>query len=305
MNPRWSRTIVLGSRPSKLARWQTEHILAQLQAAWPEITCRIVYFETQGDRDLVQPLPEIGGKGVFTAELEDALRSGKIDLAVHSLKDLPVEEAPGLRIAAISQRADARDVLISASGSTLISLPPDARVGTSSLRRSAQINAFRGDLEILPLRGNVDTRIQKALRGDYDAIILAAAGIERLNLTRHISQYLPFDIILPAPGQGALAIETRADDDALRSMLEPLHHPATAAAVSAERTFLAALGGGCAAPVAAFALASHQGITITGFVGSPDGRTSLRVQAAASDPIQAGEALARLALEQGAAELLR
>jgi hydroxymethylbilane synthase len=305
MNPTETRSIILGSRPSKLARWQTEHVRDLLQAAWPALTCRIVFFETQGDKNLAQPLPEIGGKGVFTTELETALRSGEIDLAVHSLKDLPVAESPELCIAAISQRADARDVLISANGKNLASLSPGSRIGTSSLRRSAQIAAFRADLRILPLRGNVDTRIQKALRGEYDAILLAAAGLERLQLTTHITQYLPLEVMLPAPGQGALAIQARDSDEGLHSLLAPLHHPETAAAVSAERAFLAALGGGCSAPVAAFAQVHGSRIRISGFVGSPDGEHSLRVTTEAGDPGSAGETLARLALEQGAGELLR
>ncbi|MRR31700.1 hydroxymethylbilane synthase, partial [bacterium] len=207
-----TRTITLGSRPSKLARWQTEHILAQLKLAWPDLSCRMVTLVTTGDKIIDRPLPEIGGKGVFTAELESALLSGEIDLAVHSLKDLPVENSAGLSIGAVGLRACAQDVLISAKGETLGALPMGARLGTSSLRREAQIKAARPDLIILPLRGNVDTRLRKVLEGEYDAILLAAAGIERLDLGTYITEYLPYEVMLPAPGQGALAIQCRSDD---------------------------------------------------------------------------------------------
>lgn len=201
-----SRTITLGSRPSKLARWQTEHVLEQLQTAWPDLSYQMITMVTEGDKRLDKPLPEIGGKGVFTAELETALRSGQIDLAVHSLKDLPIESAIGLCIGAVSQRADAHDVLISADGVRLAGLPHGARVGTSSLRRQVQLQTIRPDLSIQPLRGNVDTRLRKALQGEYASIVLAAAGIERLGLEQYVTEYLPFEVMLPAPGQGALAI---------------------------------------------------------------------------------------------------
>jgi hydroxymethylbilane synthase len=304
MNASIARTLVLGSRPSKLARWQTDHILAQLKAAWPQLDCYTVTLVTEGDKTLDRPLPEIGGKGVFTAELEAALRKGEIDLAVHSLKDLPVEAAEGLCIGAVSARADARDILIAGRGLTLPTLPPRARVGTSSLRREAQLKAARPDLEILPLRGNVDTRIRKALQGDYDAIILAAAGIQRLELSQHISEYLSFEVMLPAPGQGALAIQCRADDAQLLEYLLPLHDMNTWQAVSAERAFLAALGGGCSAPVAAYAEADGPYLHLRGLIAAVDGARVVRVQASGEDPMILGEELARQALAQGAGELL-
>src|SRR3990172_11409881 len=202
MNNPTTRIITLGSRPSKLARWQTEHILAQLKSAWSALSFRLVTLVTTGDKIIDRPLPEIGGKGVFTEELESALLSGEIDLAVHSLKDLPVENAAGLSIGAVGLRACAQDVLISSRGETLKALPVGARLGTSSLRREAQVKATRPDLSILPLRGNVDTRLRKVLEGVYDAIILAAAGMERLDLAKHIPEYISFDVMLPAPGQG-------------------------------------------------------------------------------------------------------
>ncbi len=299
-----SRTITLGSRPSKLARWQTDHILDLLKSAWPNLTYQMVTLVTEGDKTLDRPLPEIGGKGVFTAELEAALRSGQIDLAVHSLKDLPIQTAPGLCIGAVSRRADAHDVLISANGLALAKLPYGARVGTSSLRRQVQLKAARPDLVILPLRGNVDTRIRKALQGDYDAILLAAAGIERLGLEEYVTEYLPFEVVLPAPGQGALAVQCREADADLRDLLQTIHDPATERAVSAERAFLAGLGGGCSAPVAAYAREVDDRLAIDGLVASPDNQKVIRVSAAGYDPAALGRQLARQALEQGAGDML-
>ena len=299
------RTFTLGSRPSKLARWQTEHVLSLLQAAWPGLSCRMVTLVTEGDKTLDRPLPEIGGKGLFTAELENALRSGEIDLAVHSLKDLPVDSSPGLCIGAISKRADARDVFISANYQSLATLPNKARVGTSSLRREAQIKAARPDLEVLPLRGNVDTRIRKAMQGDYEAIILAAAGLERLDLGRNVTEYLPFEVMLPAPGQGALAVQCRAEDVELIQLLRAVHHPATDQAVTAERAFLAALGGGCSAPVAAYANPNGSSLAMTGLVASVDGQRVVRVSAVDESPTALGKRLAHQALDQGAGDLLK
>ncbi len=300
-----SRTLTLGSRPSKLAMWQTEHVLEQLKAAWPDLSCQILTMVSEGDKRLDRPLPEIGGKGLFTAELEAALRSRQIDLAVHSLKDLPIESAPGLCIGAVSRRADAHDVLISASGRKLGDLPEGARVGTSSLRRQVQLQAARPDLTILSLRGNVDTRLRKALHGDYDAILLAAAGIERLGLEQYVTEYLPFEVMLPAPGQGALAIQCRADDAELLEMLQPLHDLAAYRAVTAERAFLAGLGGGCSAPVGAYAIYREGMLKINGLVASPDGKKVIRVSARGTDPAATGQQLARQALDQGAGDLLK
>ncbi|MFZ3079071.1 MAG: hydroxymethylbilane synthase [Bellilinea sp.] len=305
MNNPTTRIITLGSRPSKLARWQTEHILAQLKSAWPALSFRLVTLVTTGDKIIDRPLPEIGGKGVFTAELESALLSGEIDLAVHSLKDLPVENSAGLSIGAVGLRACAQDVLISAKGETLWELPVGARLGTSSLRREAQVKAARPDLTILPLRGNVDTRLRKVLEGEYDAIILAAAGIERLGLGNHITEYISLDVMLPAPGQGALAIQCRSGDVELLQLLQPIHDLPTYNAVAAERAFLAALGGGCSAPVAAHATLDGAQIEIRGLVAGIDGRRVIRVAAMGEDPKKTGGLLAQKALDQGAAELLR
>jgi hydroxymethylbilane synthase len=202
--------LTLGSRTSALAMWQSRHVMDTLQTVWPGLECTIEPFVTQGDKTLDRPLPEIGGKGLFTLELENGLREGRIDLAVHSLKDLPVDDAPGLTLGAILGRADVRDVLVAKNGQTLDTLPPGAVVGTSSLRRQAQLLARRPELTVRSIRGNVETRIHKALHGDYDATLLAGAGVTRLGLDAHISQWLALDVMLPAPGQGALAVQCRA-----------------------------------------------------------------------------------------------
>lgn len=305
MNNTTTRIITLGSRPSKLARWQTEHVLTLLKSAWPDLSFQLAILVTTGDKIIDRPLPEIGGKGVFTEELENALLSGEIDLAVHSLKDLPVENSAGLSIGAVGLRACAQDVVISAKGETLWELPVGARLGTSSLRREAQVKAARPDLTILPLRGNVDTRLRKVLEGEYDAIILAAAGIERLGLGNHITEYISLDVMLPAPGQGALAIQCRSGDVELLQLLQPIHDLPTYNAVTAERAFLAALGGGCSAPVAAHATLDGAQIEIRGLVAGIDGRRVIRVAAMGEDPKKTGGLLAQKALDQGAAELLR
>ena len=232
--------------------WQSNHIISRLQAAWPTLTCRIEPFITQGDRTQAQgkALPAIGGKGLFTAELEDALCEGRIDIAVHSLKDLPVEDSPGLTLGAITTRADVRDALVARNGWTLATLPSGAVVGTSSTRRAAQLLAQRPDLTIRTIRGNVPTRVRKVHDGDYDATLLAAAGLERLGLLAHVTELLAFDLMLPAPGQGALAVQCRAADTQTLAILAAVNDEVARAAVTAERAFLHGLGGGCSAPVA-------------------------------------------------------
>ncbi|HEX9109705.1 MAG TPA: hydroxymethylbilane synthase, partial [Longimicrobiales bacterium] len=256
------------------------------------------------DRSLERPLPEIGGKGVFTLELESALRSGQIDCAVHSLKDLPIDPAPGLCIGAVSPRADAHDVLVSAAGKDFAGLNEHARVGTSSLRRQAQLLAARPDLVVQPVRGNIDTRLRKALQGDYDAVVLAAAGMERLELSGRVTQVLPFELMLPAPGQGALAVQCRSDDPFLQDLLRPVHDEASFRAVTAERAFLKGLGGGCSAPVAAYAREQDGALVMDALAASPDGKRVLRVRGAGAEPEELGARLAREALAGGAAELL-
>src|SRR5579859_1382886 len=227
--------LVIGTRGSQLARWQTDWVGAALARAWPELAVELRPFTTAGDRQLDQPLPAIGGEGVFTQELEHALRANEIDLAVHSLKDLPVDNTPGLALGAIGQREDGRDVLITRDGGTSATLPYAARVGTSSPRRAAQLLAARPDLALAPVRGNVDTRVRKALSGDYDAVVLAAAGVLRLGLSEHIGEYLSLALMLPAPGQGAIAMQCRAGNERVQGLLRPLDHALTRAAVTAER----------------------------------------------------------------------
>lgn len=301
-------TLTLGTRTSELALWQTNHVIQLLQAAWPGLTCQISPFVTQGDKTQAsgKPLPAIGGKGVFTLELEEALRSGTIDLAVHSLKDLPVEDAPGLTIGAISSRADVRDVFVARNGWTLATLPPNAVVGTSSTRRAAQLLIARPDLQIKSIRGNVGTRVRKVLDGDYDATVLAAAGLERLGLTDAVTEKLSLEVMLPAPGQGALAVQCRADDQATLALLAAIDDADGRAAVTAERQFLHELGGGCSAPVAAYATvvdSPKRLFQMHALVASPDGQQVVRVQGS-GDAAILGSRLAQQALAEGVASLL-
>ena len=297
--------LTFATRPSALARWQTARVIQLLEAAHPGLECNEYVITTTGDRVLDRPLPEIGGKGLFTRELENALLSGQVHAAVHSLKDLPVEDTPGIVVAAIPEREAAPDVLVSADGHTLASLPEGARVGTCSLRRSAQLLARRPDLTILPLRGNVDSRVRKAMNGEYDAIVLAQAGLMRLGLQAHISEVFSLEVMLPAPGQGALAVQCRADDRDTLELLAAIHDPLTAAAVGAERAFLSGLGGGCSLPVAAFAQKNNGQIILTGAVISVDGKQAIRLSAVDKEPHKLGERLAELVLERGGAELLQ
>lgn len=295
-----SRTLRGGTRASRLARWQTAWVMEALRRS-AGAQCEEVAIATEGDRVLDRPLPEIGGKGVFTAALETALRNGTIDFAVHSLKDLPVETAEGLVVAAVCERADPRDVLIARGGHTLATLPPGASVATSSTRRIAQLRAARPDLRIVPLRGNVDTRVRRAQGGEYDAIVIAAAGVERLGLGGAITEYLPVDVMLPAPGQGAMAVQCRAADEATRALLAALDDRISRATTTAERTFLAALGGGCAAPIAALGVVrgtddAGERLRLQGLVASLDGGRVVRVSGDAP-PHEAGALAARVAAE--------
>ncbi len=304
-------TITIGTRTSTLALWQTNHVIDRLQALWPGLIGQLQPFVTQGDKSLDKPLPVIGGKGLFTAELERSLLAGEIDLAVHSLKDLPVEDAPGLTIGAITSRADVRDAVVARHGWTLATLLPGAVVGTSSTRRAAQLQALRPDLVIRSIRGNVETRIRKTLTGDYDATLLALAGLERLDLLDHVTERLPLDVMLPAPGQGALAVQCRADDQATLSLLAALDDAPVRAAVSAERAFLHALGGGCSAPVAAYAqvrtVDRKPWLHLQALVAASDGQKIVRVTGEVEgldSAILLGEGLAEQALHQGAADLV-
>jgi hydroxymethylbilane synthase len=301
--------LCLGTRASALARWQTDYVRERLQRAWPEIEIRTQLITTRGDQTVDTPLPLIGGKGVFTAELEAALLRGEIDFAVHSLKDLPTENPPGLTIGAIPTRANPGDALISRGGYTLDTLPQGARVGTSSRRRAAQLFHRRPDLHMMDIRGNVDTRLRKALdpEGAYDAIVLALAGLERLGLVQAITERLKLDDMLPAPGQGALAVQCRDELNSLK-WLVPLNDAATELAVTAERAFLAGLGGGCSLPVAAYAGIDGDTLNLRGRVTAPDGSQQIDMVLTSDAEIlsaqKLGAELARMALEKGAARLL-
>lgn len=304
-----TKRLIIGTRGSALARWQTDHVASLLRYAWPELTVDVQVISTQGDRVLDTPLPLLGGKGVFTAELEAALHSGAIDLAVHSLKDLPTDNPEGLTVGAFPQRAAVEDALVSRSGAPLAQLPHGATIGTSSRRRAAQLLAARPDLHIADIRGNVDTRLRKAhdAEGPYDAIILAAAGLTRLGLDNQITERLRLDVMLPAPGQGALAVQCR-DDDTLLELLAPLNHLPTRLAVTAERAFLAALGGGCSLPIAAYATVTGETLDLRSRVSAPDGSEQMDFAALSDATLEAAFALGRQvasdALNQGVRRLL-
>ncbi|MEM6530344.1 MAG: hydroxymethylbilane synthase [Chloroflexota bacterium] len=301
--------IVVGSRRSDLALWQSNHVIDLLKQAHHGLTAEIKIISTKGDQIIDKPLPSIGGKGLFTEALEDALRDGDIDIAVHSLKDLPTEDATGLTVGAVPTRADVRDVLVSRGNHVLGTLPEGASVGTSSRRRAAQLLAHRPDLNIIDIRGNVPTRVEKALDpdGPYDAIVLAKAGLERLELAHHISEVLPLEIMLPAPGQGALGVQCR-DDEQVKTFVAPIIHAETLHAVIAERRFLNRLEAGCSAPVAALATASSDAKTLkmTGRVSMPDGTQLIEVvdNALVAEASEMGERMAELALERGAEGIL-
>src|SRR5262249_19273093 len=298
-----------GTRGSQLARWQANWARARLEQFHPGLEIDLRIISTRGDRELTLSLPKLGqlGKGLFTRELEDEMLAGTIDIAVHSLKDLPTEMTPGLHIAAISEREDVRDALVARSGiGSLDGLPARACIGTSSLRRQAQIRAFRPDLRMEPIRGNVDTRIRKVEDGGFDAVVLASAGLRRLGYEDRITQYIDPDLILPAVGQGALAIQTRADDAEINSLAGSLNHEPTARACRAERATLLGLGGGCLVPIAALAFVSESELRITGLVASPDGSEVIRdtSRGNANNPEVVGSVLARALLDRGAARLL-
>jgi hydroxymethylbilane synthase len=298
--------LTFATRPSALARWQTQWVINTLKNIHPDLECEEKIISTQGDKILDKPLPEIGGKGLFTQELESELLSGAVHCAVHSLKDLPVEKPVGLTIGCIPARAEVRDALISKNGYTLATLPKGASIGTSSLRRAAQILSLRPDLHTESLRGNVDTRIRKALDGQYDAIILAGAGLTRLGLDNHVTEWLSLDVMLPAPGQGALAVQCRSDDSITLDLLAALEDQSARKAVTAERAFLSGLGGGCSVPVAAYAEISHQSsvISLTGLVISDDGKKAIHVNRSGMDAQLLGNELAQRAIAQGANEIL-
>jgi len=302
-----NKKLIFATRPSALARWQTQWVIHALRTLHPNLQCEEKIITTQGDKILDKPLPEIGGKGLFTQELESELLNGDVHCAVHSLKDLPVENPAGLTVGCIPVRAEVRDALISANGYALATLPANASVGTSSLRRAAQILFLRPDVKTQSLRGNVDTRLRKALDHQYDAIILSGAGLTRLGLDKHVTEWLSLDVMLPAPGQGALAVQCRADDQTTLSLLSALDDGSTRKAVTAERVFLRGLGGGCAVPVAAYAVINEQSslISLTGLVISEEGEKVVKVTGQSMDALELGNELSRKAIQQGADEILK
>jgi hydroxymethylbilane synthase len=298
--------IRIGSRGSALALWQSNHVRDRLREAHADLEIEIEVIKTTGDKILDVPLARIGDKGLFTKELDIALLDNRIDLAVHSLKDVPTRVEPGLTIAAVGQREDPSDALIVAPGgpAKLRDLPAGARVGTSSLRRRAQLLALRPDLDVQDLRGNVDTRLAQVAAGKYDAIILARAGIKRLGFDDRATELLGGEHWLPAVGQGALGIICRENDARTREVLAVLHDEASYRATTAERAFLRELEGGCQVPIAALGIATDRSVTLRGLVASIDGTRMLRGTSENDDPRQAGLDLARQLLQRGAAEIL-
>ncbi len=300
--------LVIGSRGSALALWQSEWVKAQLEQAVPTRRVAIQIIKTTGDAILDAPLSKIGGKGVFTKEIEEALLAGVVDLAVHSLKDLPTRLPEGLRLGCVTQREDVRDALVAREGiRSLDDLPPRAIIGTSSLRRQAQLLARRPDLQLADLRGNVGTRLQRVEEGRYDAIILATAGLSRLGFGARIAQRIPTEVMLPAVGQGALGIEIREDDATTQAAVQVIAHHRTWHACEAERAFLHGLGGGCQVPIAAHAVVDNEGrLRLRGLVARVDGtrlvQDELTGDARFAEDI--GRELAERVLAQGAAELL-
>ncbi|MBK9712836.1 MAG: hydroxymethylbilane synthase [Kouleothrix sp.] len=300
-----SSLVTIGTRSSKLALAQTHMMRDALLAAHPDLTVAIEHITTKGDVILDRPLSAIGDKGLFVTEIEDALRAGRIDLAVHSAKDLPSELPPDMALAAFPPRADPRDALIARDGLRLADLPAGACVGTSSMRRTCQLRHARPDLRIEDLRGNVDTRLRKLREGQYDAIVLAAAGLERLGLADQVSEYLDPTLMLPAVSQGILGIEVRAADTAVAALLAPLDDPLARVAATAERAFLARIGGGCQVPVAAYARLVGGALELAGMIGSRDGRLVRgEIAGPADDPASLGAQLAERLLDDGGRELL-
>jgi len=299
------RKIIVGSRRSKLALTQTKWVIQQLKRLNPSYEFEIKEIVTKGDKILDVTLSKVGGKGLFVKEIEQAMLNKEIDMAVHSMKDMPAYLPEGLTIGCIPEREDHRDVLISKDGLTLDQLPAGAKIGTSSLRRGAQILAHRPDVKIQWIRGNIDTRLKKLETDDYDAIVLAAAGLSRMGWTKDVvTQFLDPDICLPAVGQGALAVECRKDDEELLSLLQGLNSIDTAQSVAAERAFLQKMDGGCQVPIAGYAHVKGEEVVLTALVASPDGKTVYKEMAAGGNPEQVGEEVARRMIRMGAKQLI-
>jgi hydroxymethylbilane synthase len=301
-----TRQLRIATRKSPLALWQAEHVRVRLQQLHPGLRVELLTMSTQGDRVLDSPLAKIGGKGLFVKELEQGMLAGQADIAVHSMKDVPAELPQGLEIGAILEREDPRDAFVSNRFAALAGLPQGARVGTSSLRRQCQLRAVRPDLEILDLRGNVNTRLAKLDAGDYDAIVLASAGLKRLGMAERITRALEPEDMLPAIAQGVIGIECRSDDAAVKALIAPLNHAETGLRTQAERAMNAALAGGCQAPVAGFSTIRGDSIALRGLVGWPNGSAIIRgeISGPAAEAAVLGEQLARELLERGARPIL-
>jgi hydroxymethylbilane synthase len=295
--------IRIGTRGSALALWQAEHVRSRLTSSGHEVSLTVI--TTTGDRVLDRRLESVGGKGAFLKEIEEAMMAGEIDLAVHSLKDVPTALPAGLHLCAYLERVDPRDAFLSRDGTRLGALPLGARVGTTSLRRQAQLLAWRPDLVMADLRGNVDTRLRRLREGAFDAILLAMAGLIRLGRAGEVTEPISTDILLPAPGQGTIALECREADEALWAAVAPLNHPSSARCVMAERSFLAALGGGCNVPLGAFAQEVGSELKLKAVVARADGTEMVSGERAGSDARTLGRELATELLDRGAAELIR
>ena len=301
------KIIRIATRQSPLALWQAEHVATLLTQTFPEVTAQLVKMVTRGDKILDAPLAKVGGKGLFVKELEEGMLSGDADIAVHSMKDVPIDFPEGLHLAAILEREDPTDAFVSNRFASLADLPPNARIGTSSLRRECQLKELFPTAEIIPLRGNVNTRLAKLDAGDYDAIILASAGLKRLGMAERITQTLPVSVSLPAVGQGAIGIECRIDDVEINEMLKALHDNTTGLCVTAERAMNTRLNGGCQVPIAGFAVFGDGQIFMRGLVGNPDGTVLYRAeQKGPSDQVEnIGRIIAEDLLAQGADKILQ
>ena len=298
--------IVIGSRGSQLALWQANWVKAELERLHSNVDINIRVITTSGDKIQDVPLAKIGGKGLFVKEIEEALLAKEVDLAVHSMKDVPMEIPAELVVSVITKRESPLDALISKNGERLVNLPQGATIGTSSLRRSSQLLKYRADFKIYPLRGNVDTRLRKVKTGNYDAIILASAGLNRLGWTSHITEEISEEILLPAMGQGALGIETRLEDTKTYDFISPLNHKQTNYAVTAERALVGRLDGGCQVPIGAYAKVENNLISLKGLVASLDGETIYTSEntGPVDDAINIGQELGSRLLKMGANEIL-
>jgi hydroxymethylbilane synthase len=296
--------LVIATRESPLALWQAEFVKSRLEAAHPGLAVTLLGMRTQGDRWLQSPLSEVGGKGLFIKELEQALLDGRADLAVHSMKDVPAALPDEFELPVIAFRDDVRDALVSGDGRGLDALPEGARIGSASLRRQAQLRARRPDLRVNPIRGNVGTRLGKLDAGEYDALVLASAGLHRLGLESRITEYLDVARSVPAAGQGALGIECRADADAVRALIAVLDDPRVSACVRAERAVSAGLGADCSAPLGAHAVLHDDILHLDAVLASVDGRRVLRASATGSDPLEVGRAVVAELRGQGADDIL-